>query len=789
VAAEQAQAQAEMERDAAAAAQMTAEAERDAADQARMTAEAAQATANQARMDAEAAQAAADQARMDAEAAANLSDEERMAAEAAADAAQMAADAAAQAQADAEMAQADAETAQMAAEDRATAAQSVADAAVAAAATAAQNQLLAEQAQAAAEQAQADAEMAASQARMDADAAEAAQAAAEQAQADAEQAQADAEMALADANTALSNKEQELADANQALADANQALANANQALADANQALTDATKRAEDAEAALAALQVTLGYTQALGDYNAKKKVYDDAAVAYDTMAADVDEAEALVTAANAAKTAADALMAAAAGGSAGEAATAQAAVNAAQQAVSDAEAELAEAQMTAAAMPYAMAIMTQDATTSMAAGATAKRRGSAVTVTAFMAGADNTLGNEDDVEIAKDAAASSIGNGWFKASDVRDGDTGPMATVYTDIEDTMMKFSEVHNAASDQVTSVGATVTDGGVLTLNTGDDAAIALFEKFAMSSAFPGESRGNTTITYVEDDSTNPRKFSGSWDEVPGDFQCPASETTCSITANSKGVITAVVGTWTFTPDYLGADGTSLAGTDDANVATREDDLAEPNVRVADSDYLRFGWWTSMDEDDGSVSFRTFFGGQDAYSDTDFDALTGEAKYVGPAAGRYAAKTFNTNATINSIRHGEFTATATLTARFGGDDIAASKQDQIEGMVDNFKDENGNSMGGFSVTLGTIGTQALTGGEGAFSGTGQTDGEDGGVSGAVAGSPISSGDWTGQFFGNPAADATGNANTPGSVAGSFDAHSSHGHVAGAFGAIKQ
>ena len=180
---------------------------------------------------------------------------------------------------------------------------------------------------------------------------------------------------------------------------------------------LAAANKRADDAEAALAALQVTLNYTSALGDYNAAKKVYDDMAAAYDTKAANVDEAEALKASADAAKTAADALMAAAAGGSAGETATAQAAVTAAQQAVSDAAAELAEAQMTEAAMPYAMAIMTQDATAGMAGGATAKRNASGVTVSAFLDGTDGTLtGTEDDVDIAKDASAASIGNGWFR-------------------------------------------------------------------------------------------------------------------------------------------------------------------------------------------------------------------------------------------------------------------------------------------------------------------------------------------------------------------------------------
>ena len=64
----------------------------------------------------------------------------------------------------------------------------------------------------------------------------------------------------------------------------------------------------------------------------------------------------------------------------------------------------------------------------------------------------------------------------------------------------------------------------------------------------------------------------------------------------------------------------------------------------------------------------------------------------ATYKGPAAGRYVVKTFNPNATIDSIRNGEFTAKAELTANFGGEDIAVSKHNRISGVVDGFKGEN-------------------------------------------------------------------------------------------------
>ena len=151
----------------------------------------------------------------------------------------------------------------------------------------------------------------------------------------------------------------------------------------------------------------------------------------------------------------------------------------------------------------------------------------------------------------------------------------------------------------------------------------------------------------------------------------------------------------------------------------------------------------------------------------------DTLEGTATYKGPSAGRYAVKTFNSNSTLDSIRHGEFTAAAELTANFGGEDIAASKHNTISGKVTNFVGQNGDDLSAWNLVLKEI--AEITGG--AFSG-------DENVEGGVGGSPVSSGNWSGQFFGDTAEDAV-----PTSVAGEFDAHSSHGHVAGGFGAAKQ
>ena len=166
------------------------------------------------------------------------------------------------------------------------------------------------------------------------------------------------------------------------------------------------------------------------------------------------------------------------------------------------------------------------------------------------------------------------------------------------------------------------------------------------------------------------SDNPREFDGTFDGVDGKYDVYRS-TTCSATTDADGEFTAFVGMWTFTPDYLGADGEVDGG----------DDLDEDSVAVDDPDYLSFGWWTQVNKDK-SVNFQNFAYGNQPFTgvgntvNDSIASLTGEATYTGPAAGVYVMNRFNPNGTLDSIGQGVFTADAKLTATF--DDGARCNQ---------------------------------------------------------------------------------------------------------------
>ena len=65
-----------------------------------------------------------------------------------------------------------------------------------------------------------------------------------------------------------------------------------------------------------------------------------------------------------------------------------------------------------------------------------------------------------------------------------------------------------------------------------------------------------------------------------------------------------------------------------------------------------------------------------------------------------------KTFNSNSTLDSIRHGEFTAAVELTAKFGGGAIAIDDQHTISGDVTNFVGQNGDDLSAWNVVLKEI-----------------------------------------------------------------------------------
>ena len=681
----------------------------------------------------------------------------------------------------AEEAQAAADTARMMAEEER-------DTANMAQMTAEMAQMTAEEAQTAAETAKTTAEAAQTAAETAKTTAEAAQMAAEDAQGLAETERDAAQTAADEAVTAQMTAEglRDAAVTAQMTAEGLRDAAVTAQGMAETERDVALAAQTV--AEDALAAALITVSYTEAYTAYETANTAYTKALVLYGMTAANVEDADTLVMLAIAAVNAANRAVAVAANGNAGEQAKASAAATAAGNARRAANTESMQAQTTMASMPYAMAIQEQDDTGGMGGDATATRKVNVITVTATR-GADTADDAGDDVTIGKEMA-DSVGGGWFKATFMNEEDAGQTATVFTDIEDTMEKFSDVHTTGMGGVT----TEADNGVLTLGTSDEAALILFNKYAMSMAsFPSTTEGTVTYAYGDDNDTDtadrPGNFAGTFNGIRGKFACAE---TCTIGATDQG-ISVITGVWTFIPAFLGPDGISLAGDEEEQIASREDDLLpEPSVPVLDDNYLRYGWWTTVDEDDSTkISFRTFYGGAMAYSNDDFGGLEGEAEYVGPAAGRYAAKTFNTNATLDSLRNGTFTATARLTARFGGVDIAASKANQIEGVIDGFENEDGQDMPGWRVTLNPIDTSAglNDGGGRIMTREAQDAGENGGVGGGVAGSPVSSGGWEASFFGPTDATVDATDRYPSSVAGKFDAHSSQGHVGGAFGAEKK
>ena len=146
--------------------------------------------------------------------------------------------------------------------------------------------------------------------------------------------------------------------------------------------------------------------------------------------------------------------------------------------------------------------------------------------------------------------------------------------------------------------------------------------------------------------------------------------------------------------------------------------------------------------------------------------------GTASFEGRAAGQYVTKDFS-GGVLSGGTAGVFTATASLTANFGGDNIAVNDQFNIRGSVTEFRDvERNRALEGWSVMLNKV---DLAPGGASFGGAA------GDTATATLGGVTGTGTWGGAFFGNGRADRK-----PGAVAGVFDAHLPAAHIAGGFGA---
>ena len=321
-----------------------------------------------------------------------------------------------------------------------------------------------------------------------------------------------------------------------------------------------------------------------------------------------------------------------------------------------------------------------------------------------------------------------------WSRAG-LRGSETGSREhiTVYTNIENSRRPFGSIY------------TLDEDNALTVD------FATHSMRVQSSEFP---LPNFHRQFV---SAEDLSFPGTFHGVAGTYECTTPP--CTVSTANDGMISSTGDTWTFTPDSDLAD--------------------EIMIDLPDTDHLYFGWWLQEPADaEGSYAFRTFSGGTapftvgNKFTSSHTARLLGTASYRGRAAGQYVTKDFS-GGVLSGGTAGVFTATASLTANFGGDDIAVNDQFNIRGSVTEFKDvESGTSLEGWSVTLNKV---DLAPGSATFGGTA------GDTTTATLGGVTGTGTWEGAFFGDARADGK-----PGAVAGVFDAHLPAAHIAGGFGA---
>lgn len=327
----------------------------------------------------------------------------------------------------------------------------------------------------------------------------------------------------------------------------------------------------------------------------------------------------------------------------------------------------------------------------------------------------------------------------------------------VYTDIKAATHKaFLTQYPATTVDIGGATVSVSATGVVEVSGAQMATLGN-AGLLDPTKFPqpkDEGKGNTTYTYddMEGAGKKSSSFKGTFHGAPGRYDCAAGD--CVVTVSDRSTASAptysgTTGTWTFTPDV------------DNN----------PQVVLQDADHMHFGWWVKTPaaaaaEGQYLYDAEMFYGGSSVFHDGSIVALDGDADYSGPAAGLFAVKGEN-------AAHGEFTATATLTAKFADNATAGTINGKIAGFV---RDDG--VANDWSVTLASTVINA-TGGN--------TDAAPGSTNSRVTGgSNDNIGAWEFQMYGSSVATTK----DPTGIAGSFRAAiDKDTAVAGAFATTPQ
>ncbi len=309
----------------------------------------------------------------------------------------------------------------------------------------------------------------------------------------------------------------------------------------------------------------------------------------------------------------------------------------------------------------------------------------------------------------------------------------------------DTLVIYTDIDEPADVDIETVYTDDSAANLLdaALAHGDDMTDVRYGK-AQSDDFP--SGPGVTLTY----GTGGLELTvlGTFDGVPGAFKC--TDDPCMVSTDDKGKLKTSMD-WRFTP----------ASPLDAT------------VKVPDANYAYFGWWLNKPkENDDTHDVEVFAGGTNVVTAL-AAGIVGNARYSGPAAGKYVTKTFTAGAQTDA-GVGHFTANANLTAKFG-DDANAAADGTIGGSVTGFELDDGSNPG-WTVKL----EDAPFTGDGTFDGTTEVN-----FGGGLTDGDMAAGTWQGAFYGAGAEvdDA------PDAVAGTFDAVTENAAVIGGFGATKQ
>ncbi|MYA97128.1 MAG: hypothetical protein F4X91_12045 [Nitrospinae bacterium] len=336
----------------------------------------------------------------------------------------------------------------------------------------------------------------------------------------------------------------------------------------------------------------------------------------------------------------------------------------------------------------------------------------------------------------------------------------------VSTDIEaPTAVPFAEFKVIAADgsettpQVLDVSTDTTNdpqGGTATFEALGIVAGNLGMVKASRFTAPAGTVGTTDLSFQQavadtpgtpaDESRDAAEIAGTFNGSMGTYKCVATTAACTVTVNAMGVVSGVSNDndWAFIP--------SMGATTD-----------QP-----DYNYYHYGFWLKKTTDkDGVLTYNEVetFAGSSVDAVTNISAVVGTATYEGGATGVYVKNVYNSDRTLDTATSGHFTADVDLMAYFGGDDVAVSKQNSIEGTIDNFM-LSGGEENKWSVALKSSATST-----------------DGTHSGTAKGGGDGDGSFSSTFHGTADAD-----NQPHTVVGEFNAMFTDGSVAGAFGARK-